>query len=82
VFMIIIPLPPTLLDILLAFNITFSLIILLLTMFTTDVLEFSSFPTILLVTTLFRLGLNISSTRLILSKGEAGRIINAFGNFV
>ncbi|SHE35215.1 MULTISPECIES: flagellar biosynthesis protein FlhA [Caloramator] len=82
IFMIIIPLPPTVLDILLAANLTFSLIILLLTMFTTDVLEFSAFPTILLVTTLFRLGLNISSTRLILGRGEAGKIIEAFGNFV
>ncbi|WP_291964864.1 flagellar biosynthesis protein FlhA [Caloramator sp.] len=82
IFMIIIPLPPTVLDILLATNLTFSLIILLLTMFTTDVLEFSAFPTILLVTTLFRLGLNISSTRLILGRGEAGKIIEAFGNFV
>ncbi|WDC83961.1 flagellar biosynthesis protein FlhA [Caloramator sp. mosi_1] len=82
IFMIIIPLPPTVLDILLAANLTFSLVILLLTMFTTDVLEFSAFPTILLVTTLFRLGLNISSTRLILGSGEAGEIIKAFGNFV
>lgn len=82
IFMIIIPLPSGLLDVLLAFNISLSLIILLLTMFTTDVLEFSVFPTLLLITTLFRLGLNISSTRLILGKGEAGKIIQTFGNFV
>jgi flagellar biosynthesis protein FlhA len=82
VLMIIIPLPAWLLDILLAFNLAFSLVIVLLTMFTTEVLEFSIFPTLLLITTLFRLGLNISSTRLILGKAAAGKIIAAFGSFV
>jgi flagellar biosynthesis protein FlhA len=82
VMMFIIPLPPMVLDILLALNITISVIIILMTMFTTEVLQFSSFPTILLITTLFRLGLNISSTRLILKDGEAGDIIEAFGGFV
>ncbi|MCX7885532.1 MAG: flagellar biosynthesis protein FlhA, partial [Caloramator sp.] len=82
VLMIIIPLKPWMLDVLLAFNISFSLIIVLLTMFTTEVLEFSIFPTLLLITTLFRLGLNISSTRLILGQAQAGKIIEAFGNFV
>lgn len=82
VLMIIIPLPPGLLDIFIAFNITVSIIILLLTMFTTSVLQFSVFPTLLLVTTLFRLGLNISSVRLILKDASAGKIIDAFGNFV
>ncbi|SEF47843.1 flagellar biosynthesis protein FlhA [Caloramator fervidus] len=82
VLMIIIPLPTWLLDIFLALNMSISLVILLLTMFTTEVLEFSVFPTLLLITTLFRLGLNISSTRLILGQGEAGKIIEAFGNFV
>lgn len=82
VMMFIIPLNPTLLDILIIFNITFSLIILLLTMFTTDILQFSVFPTLLLITTLFRLGLNISSTRLILTGGFAGDVIAAFGSFV
>lgn len=82
VLMIIIPLKTWMLDVLLAFNISFSLIIVLLTMFTTEVLEFSIFPTLLLITTLFRLGLNISSTRLILGQAQAGRIIEAFGNFV
>lgn len=82
VLMIIIPLPPFLLDILLAFNLAFSLIIILLTMFTTEALELSVFPTLLLITTLFRLGLNISSTRLILGEAEAGQIIHAFGEFV
>ncbi|MCR1950167.1 flagellar biosynthesis protein FlhA [Clostridium sp. DSM 100503] len=82
VLMIIIPLPPLILDILLAFNITLSAVVIMITMFTTNVLQLSVFPTLLLVTTLFRLGLNISSTRLILSEGSAGSIIEAFGEFV
>lgn len=82
VLMIIIPLPPFILDILLAVNITISVMIMLLSMFTTEVLQFSVFPTLLLVTTLFRLALNISSTRLILSEAYAGQIIEAFGSFV
>lgn len=82
VLMIIIPLPAALLDVLLAFNITLSALIIMITMFTTNVLQLSVFPTLLLVTTLLRLGLNISSTRLILSQGSAGKIIEAFGNFV
>lgn len=82
VMMMIIPLPPLALDILIAVNITISVVILLITMFTTEVLQFSSFPTLLLVTTLFRLGLNLSSTRLILGEAEGGEIIAAFGNFV
>lgn len=82
VFMIIIPLPAKLLDVLIAFNITLSIIIILLTMFTTEILQFSVFPTLLLITTLFRVALNISSTRLILRDGYAGEVINAFGGFV
>jgi flagellar biosynthesis protein FlhA len=82
ILMIIIPLPSVLLDILIALNLALSLIIVLLTMFTTEVLEFSVFPTLLLITTLFRLGLNISSTRLILGEAYAGSIIQAFGQFV
>ncbi|WP_035289946.1 flagellar biosynthesis protein FlhA [Clostridium sp. KNHs214] len=82
VLMMIIPLPTWVLDILIAINITIASVIILLTMFTTEVLQFSSFPTLLLVTTLFRLGLNISSTRLILSQHDAGKIIEAFGSFV
>lgn len=81
VMMMIIPLPTWLMDIFLAINISISVIIMLITMFTTEVLQFSVFPTLLLVTTLFRLALNISSTRLILSKGNAGEIIDAFGSF-
>ncbi|MBD7909830.1 flagellar biosynthesis protein FlhA [Clostridium sp. Sa3CVN1] len=82
VMMIIIPLPKGILDVLLAFNITLSIVIILITMFTTNVLQFSVFPTLLLVTTLIRLALNISSTRLILSEADAGKIIEAFGEFV
>ncbi|AOR22943.1 flagellar biosynthesis protein FlhA [Clostridium taeniosporum] len=82
VLMMIIPLPKALLDVMLAFNITLSVVIIIITMFTTNVLQLSIFPTLLLITTLFRLGLNISSTRLILSEGDAGKIIQAFGNFV
>ena len=80
VLMIIIPLPPFILDALL--NISLSVLILLMTIFSTNVLQLSIFPTILLITTLFRLGLNISSTRLILSEGYAGNVIEAFGSFV
>ena len=72
VLMIIIPLPQALLDVLLAVNITLAIVIILITMFTTSVLQFSVFPTLLLITTLFRLALNISSTRLILTEADAG----------
>ncbi|WP_156563320.1 flagellar biosynthesis protein FlhA [Clostridium paraputrificum] len=82
VLMIIIPLPKGVLDVLLALNITLSVVIMLITMFTTNVLQLSVFPTLLLVTTLFRLALNISSTRLILTEADAGKIITAFGDFV
>lgn len=82
VAMIILPMSTGLLDIFLTFNITLAIIIILLTMFTRDILEFSVFPTLLLITTLFRLALNISSTRLILSQGDAGEVISAFGSFV
>lgn len=82
VLMIIIPMPSFILDILIAVNITVSVMILLITIFSTEVLQFSIFPSILLVTTLFRLALNVSSTRLILSKADGGSIIKAFGEFV
>jgi len=83
----IIPLPTSMLDILLAFNITLSVMILLLTIYSARPLDFSVFPTLLLVTTLFRLSLNIASTRLILLNGHAGpsaagKIIKSFGSFV
>ena len=82
IMMIIIPLPPVLLDVMLALNIALSVLILLLTLLSTNILELSVFPSILLITTLFRLGLNISSTRLILSEGYAGNVVEAFGSFV
>lgn len=80
---IIIPLPPFMLDFMFIFNISLSLIILLMTMYIKEALQFSIFPSLLLITTLFRLGLNISSTRLILTQeGSAGQVIATFGNFV
>lgn len=82
VLMIIIPLPPAMLDIFFAINISISIVIMLITMFTTNVLQLSIFPTLLLVTTLFRLALNVSSTRLILGEANAGKIVQAFGEFV
>lgn len=82
VMIMIVQLPPFVLDILLTLNITLALIILLVGMYMLEPLEFSIFPSLLLLTTLFRLSLNISSTRLILLKGDAGKVISAFGNFV
>ncbi len=82
VAMMVLPLPPALLDILLTVNISLSVIILLVCLYTKEPLDYSSFPTVLLIATLFRLGLNVSSTRLILLYGEAGSVINAFGEFV
>lgn len=83
VLFLLIPLPPFLLDVFLIINISLALIILLITMNIHEPLEFSIFPSLLLITTLFRLGLNVSSTRLILSRGgDAGQVIKAFGEFV
>lgn len=82
VLLIIIPIPTFLMDMLLTFNISLSLVILIGTMYIKEALEFSIFPTLLLITTLFRLALNISSTRLILSNANAGNVIEVFGNFV
>lgn len=83
IFLIIIPLPTWLLDMMFVVNIALSLIVLLITMFIKEPLEFSIFPSLLLITTIFRLGLNISSTRLILGNGgNAGQIVAAFGSFV
>ena len=83
VLFLLIPLPPFLLDVFFIVNISLALIILLITMNIHEPLEFSIFPSLLLVTTLFRLGLNVSSTRLILSNGgEAGQVIKVFGEFV
>ena len=80
--LIIIPLPSTILDFLITINMTIGINILLITLFTKSVLEFATFPTLLLITTMFRLGLNISSTRLVLTKGNAGHVIDAFANVV
>lgn len=72
IIMLIIPLPPFLLDVLIIFNISLSLLILLVAISTKDALEFSIFPTMLLLVTLFRLGLSVSTTRSILGNAEAG----------
>jgi len=82
VLLLIVPVPPILLDGLLAISIGISLLVLLTIVYVKDPPEFSAFPTILLAFTLFRLSLNICSTRLILTKGHAGDIIDSFGNFV
>ncbi|MDE0897068.1 MAG: flagellar biosynthesis protein FlhA, partial [Planctomycetota bacterium] len=76
------PVSPFVLDIMLAFNITISLMLLLVTMNVKSSAELTTFPTILLFVTLFRLGLNVASTRLILSEGKAGSVIEAFGSYV
>ena len=83
VLFLLIPLPPFMLDVLFIVNISLALIILLITMNISEPLEFSIFPSLLLITTLFRLGLNVSSTRLILRDGgQAGQVIQVFGEFV
>ncbi|MBO6179668.1 MAG: flagellar biosynthesis protein FlhA [Selenomonadaceae bacterium] len=82
VIMMIIPLPTALLDLLICINITAALVIVISTIYNEEALDLSVFPSLLLVTTLFRLALNISSTRLILLEGYAGEVITAFGNFV
>ncbi|QGG94659.1 flagellar biosynthesis protein FlhA [Actinomarinicola tropica] len=82
VAMMVIPLPTQLLDLLLTLNIAAGVLLLLASMNVRKPLDLAVFPSLLLVATLFRLGLNISSTRLILSKGDAGEVIEAFGNFV
>jgi type III secretion protein V len=79
---LIIPLPYFLLDLLIVLNISISVLLLLLAMYIPNALQLASFPSILLVTTLFRLALNVSSTRLILLTAKAGEVIAAFGNFV
>lgn len=81
-FIMLVPLPPIALDILLTVNISFAVLMILVTMYVHDPLEFSVFPTLLLITTLFRLSLNVASTRLILLHAYAGEVINSFGTFV
>ena len=82
ILMIIIPIPLFLVDILLSLNISLALLILFISMYNKEALDFSVFPSLLLITTLFRLSLNITTTRYILSEGNAGQVIEAFGNFV
>ncbi len=83
IFLIIVPLPPMLLDLMFILNLAVSFVILLTTMYIKESLEFSIFPSLLLITTLFRLALNISSTRSILTKdGYAGEVVKTFGQFV
>ncbi|MGI6622461.1 MAG: flagellar biosynthesis protein FlhA [Acetivibrionales bacterium] len=82
ILFIIVPIPAILLDVLLVINITLSLLMLLNAIYATDALSMAAFPTMLLFTTLFRLSLNIVSTRLIIGKGEAGEVIRSFGTFV
>ncbi len=76
------PIPPWLLDLLLVLNLSFALLILLLTFYVDKPLRFSTFPSLLLIATLFRLSLNIAATRLILSDGDAGKVIEAIGTHV
>jgi flagellar biosynthesis protein FlhA len=82
VAMLIIPLPSWLLSVLIIINISLALLVLLTSMNMKDPLQFSIFPSLLLLLTLFRLGLNVSTTRSILSKGEAGGVVETFGTFV
>jgi flagellar biosynthesis protein FlhA len=82
VVMLVVPVPPVLLDLLIACNITGAVLVVLVSMNVRRALDFSSFPSLLLIATLFRLALNISATRLVLSNGYAGNVIHAFGSFV
>lgn len=82
VIIMVIPIPTIMLDMCLAMMISIALLVLMISMYLENVLDFSVFPGLLLVITLFRLALNIASTRLILSEGEAGEVIRAFGEFV
>ncbi|RKH60383.1 type III secretion system export apparatus subunit SctV [Corallococcus aberystwythensis] len=82
VAMMIVPLPTIILDVLLTLNISISVILLLISLYVPSALYLSSFPTILLITTMFRLSLTISTTRLILLTGDPGEVVVAFGNFV
>ncbi|MGN0482765.1 MAG: flagellar biosynthesis protein FlhA [Lachnospiraceae bacterium] len=78
----IVPIPSGLLDVMLAFNISIALIVLFTSLFAKEVLDMSFFPTLLLFTTLFRISLNVSSTRLILATGDPGNVVETFGTFV
>src|SRR5262245_46346219 len=80
--LVIIPLPAIILDILISVDLALGIVITLVALYVSDALKIASFPTILLITTLYRLSLNIAATRLILSYGEAGRVIHTFGEVV
>src|SRR6058998_3269516 len=80
--MMIVPLPEWMLDLLIITNLALGLIMLMVALYARDALEFSVFPSLLLLTTLFRLGLDISATRLILLQAHAGQVVTAFGQFV
>src|SRR6188768_3474650 len=80
--LMVVPLPTWLLDLLIASNLAASVVILLVSMYVSEALKIASFPTLLLITTLIRLSLNVSSTRLILLQADAGEVIRAFGQFV
>ncbi|QDB78185.1 flagellar biosynthesis protein FlhA [Georgenia sp. 311] len=82
ILLLVVPLPAALLDVLIAVNIIGAMVVLLTTMYIRKPLDFSVFPSLVLVMTLFRLGLNVASTRLVLRDGYAGEVINAFGHFV
>jgi len=82
VLLLVVPLPAAMLDLLIAFNITAAIAILLVAVYVKRPLEFSSFPALILVMTLLRLGLNVSATRLVLRDGYAGKVIDSFGHFV
>lgn len=82
ILILVIPLPGGVLSVLILTNISISLLVILVAMNTTHVLQFSVFPTLLLLVTLFRLGLNVSTTRAILSEGDAGGVVETFGSFV
>ena len=78
----IIPMPPVLLDMMMALNLALSMVILFTAVFSKEALDMSSFPTILLLMTIFRISLNVSSTRMILLEGKAGNVVDTFGAFV
>ena len=80
IMLLVVPIPAWLLDVLIIINILFALVVLLTTMFVKKPLDFSVFPSLLLVATLFRLGINVASTRLVLGEGYAGQVIEAFGH--
>ena len=80
--LMIMPVAPLALDLLITFNIAFAVVILLVALYLKEPLQFSSFPSLLLMVTLFRLSLNVASTRLILGEAQAGKVIQSFGDFV